>query len=185
MDISFVLSEWRWWTDANQNSYQKGCTDASKDQWVQNRTKCDNGYSYLLAGSNDYGNNYCLLYPEWSASQASSRYSTKPSKCSPSGSNDFTSINTASDAYYSKITSYTQANKDLLNKLKNVNSDLDSGFSSMATKLLNSIQQIQGILTPLVNIFNTIVGENGFFTLINCSNLYKFYFFSVCCNRCE
>ena len=167
-DVTNVLSQWRGWTDANQNMFQKGCSSSTKDQWAQNQTKCSSGYSYINAGSSSIGSNYCLIYPEWSSSQVTSRYSTQPSGCSPSGSSDFTSVQSAASAYFNSVTSYTTNNKNLLTKLTATNNDLDSSFSQMANNLYTSIGNINGILNPLIKIFNSILGQNGFFTLINC-----------------
>lgn len=172
-DLTYIFNQWQGWTDDSKNMYQKGCTDSSRDQWAQSQSKCISGYSYITAGSSSYGNNYCLLYTEWSSTQLDSRYSTKPSKCSPSGSSDFSSVSQAASAYYSKINTYTNSNKDLISKLSNVNTDLDNSFTSMATKLLGSIDQIKGIITPLVQIFNSILGSGGFYDLINCCKFIK------------
>lgn len=167
-DLTYVFNQWQGWTDSNQNMYQKGCSSNTKDQWVQNQNKCSSGYTYIASGSSSIGSNYCAVYPEWTSSQVSSRYSSQPSGCSASGSTDFASVQSAATNYYDKVTLYTTSNTNLLNKMTSTNNDLNSSFQSMAKKLSTSISNISGILNPLVKIFNDILGTNGFFSLINC-----------------
>jgi hypothetical protein len=167
-DLTYVFTQWQGWTDSSQNMYQKGCSSSTKDQWVQTQSKCSSGYTYIQSGSSSIGSNSCLIYPEWSSAQVTSRYSSQPSGCSASSSSDFSSVQTAATNYYSSVSTYTTSNKDLLNKMITTNNDLDDSFQSMANKLSSSISSISGILTPLVNIFQSILGQNGFFSLINC-----------------
>ena len=47
----------------------------------------------------------------------------------------------------------------------------------MANKLITSLNQVSGVINPLVNIFQSIVGNNGLFKLIDCSkNIFKIFF---------
>lgn len=173
-DVSYVMGEWRGWTDASQIKYQK-CATSTNDYWVQSQSKCPSGYSVGTAGSSSTGAPTCLLYPDWSSSQVQTRYGSIPSGCS-SVNSDFSSVSSAASAYYNSITTYTGRNKDTLNLMIDTNNYINSNFVSMSAKLSSSISNISGILNPLVNIFQSIVGNNGIFTLINCCKNSQFNF---------
>ncbi|MFM1913185.1 MAG: hypothetical protein RIR51_1023 [Bacteroidota bacterium] len=161
------------WTDYNSNpTYQKGCSSNTKDFWTTDLTYCKSGYVKASAGSQSNGDPNCLIYGDWSAAQISTRYSTNPSGCGASGSPDFTSVSSAINSYVSAFNSYSSSNKDLISQLELNTNSLNSGFTSMSEKILSMLQSIDGIITPLVNIFQSLIGNAGLFQIINCCNLF-------------
>lgn len=169
-DVSYVLGEWRGWTDSSQNKYQK-CTATTNDDWVQTQAKCPTGYTYISAGSSATGSNSCLLFPEWTVSQVQARYSSNPSGCT-SVNSDYSSVSNAAQAYYNSINTYRLKNNDTLSLMIDTNNNINNSFVSMSGKLSQSISNISGILNPLIAIFQSIVGNSGIFSLINCCNIF-------------
>ena len=165
------------WTDSNApNSYQKGCSSNSKDFWSTDLTTCKSGYVKVAGGAAANGDPNCLLFSEWSAQQTTVRYSSRPAGCSTTtGSPDFTSVPAATSAYFNGFSSYSTSNTNLINQLKVETNSLNSGFTSMAGKLLTMLNNINGILEPLVKIFKDFVGDSGLFQLVNCSKFDKFF----------
>ena len=167
-DISTIFSEFNKWTDSSQSStYQKGCSNFFKDAWVQIDNQCPSGYSALSSGGTSTSNS-CLSLSTWSEANTNSRYST--AGCSVSNP-DFNSISSAAVAYYKALNQYSAANTLLLNNLINENDKLNTQFVSLAQRLITTLDNIDGIIQPLVNIFNDSLGTNGFFSIVNCSKI--------------
>lgn len=160
------------WADFNSNnSYQKGCSTNAKDYWTTNLDTCKNGYVKVSAGATANQDPSCLIFKEWSASQVTSRYSLIPGGCSTTtGSPDFTSVPAAINAYNSAFNTYSAQNTNLINQLESETAKLNGGFVSMSNKLLDLLNNVDGIILPLVKIFNQYVGNGGIFDLVNCGN---------------
>ena len=164
-DISSIYQEFRKWTDVSSNPSLKDCSPNPQDVWVQSQELCPGAYTYVTDGA--VGNKNCLAYTKFSASSVSSRYSSL-SGCKYT-TNDFSSVSTSVSAYTSTLNSYISENTALLNQLINNNNVLDASFSQMAVKLSDSLNKIKGVIDPLYNLFQEVVGSNGLFTLVNCS----------------
>ena len=169
-NITSILLNWQGYSDFSLNMYQgSNCQSQTKDQWSQSQSKCFSNYSYLIAGSSTLGTPNCLLFTEWSSNQESSRYNNAPSNCVPSNQSDFSTFLSANNAYYNSITKYVSDNNNLLNKLIQINNQLETSFGSMITQLLFSMNDANGVTTPLLNIYLNKVGSSSLFSLINCS----------------
>lgn len=165
-DITAVMTQWRDWSDASQNVYQKSCSPAAYDVWVQTgSTKCPSGYTYSTSGGS-LGNKNCIPFTAFTGN-INTRY-TSMSGCSSSGSSDFTSVSDADIAYYNGMNSYTTDNSNLLSNLISTNNDMNKSFVTMANDLLTTLSDVKTVTDPLYNLFQSIVGQNGLFTLINC-----------------
>jgi hypothetical protein len=169
-DISAIIAQMNGWTDSSTNIYQKGCNPASFDTWVQSNNLCPNGYTYT-AGGGTLGNKDCIPFTEFTGSQASTRYSVQTA-CASSGSTDFTSVGQAASAYTTNLNKYVTDNSNLVNQLIANSNIIDNSFVSMSSKLLGSLDKVNGIITPLVNIFQSLVGDQGIFAFINCCKIF-------------
>lgn len=167
--IANVFSEWNAYTDSSiQNTYQKGCSSFSKDYWVSDPKTCPASYNYIQSGSIANGTPSCLVLSEWSSAQVNSRYAASPTGCGSTGSTDFQTISGASNNYFSAMTDYSKENSNLIDEIKTEHTKINNSFESMAVNLLDLLGRIDGIISPLVSIFNTFVGNNGLFSFINC-----------------
>ena len=162
--VANILNAFRGWTDSNLNTNQKGCSPSAQDVWVQSKSLCPADFSYAPSGN--LGNKNCLVFPESTAAQASSRYSSQTG-CA-AGNADFSSVSLAVSAYVTALNKYVADNKALLDTLIANNNALDQSFQSMAAKLMTSLDNISGVITPLYDIFNNIVANQGLFSMINC-----------------
>jgi hypothetical protein len=164
------FSQLNLWSDYNSNpSYQKGCSSNTKDFWTTDLTYCKSGYVKANAGTESSGDPNCLVYKDWSSNQVTTRYSTRPASCGNSGSSDFSSVKGAINSYYSAFKTYSESNTVLIGQLETETNKLNDSFVSMSGNLLTMLQNIDGIITPLVEIFQQFVGDAGLFQLINCS----------------
>lgn len=172
------------WADYNANgSYQKGCSSNTRDFWSTNLDTCKSGYVKVTGGSTSNGDSNCLIFSEWTSSSTSARYTARPLGCSTTtGSPDFTTVLAAVNAYYNAFTTYSTANTALINQLQGRFDILNSGFTSMSGKLLVMLDNINGIIDPLVKIFKDFVGDAGILALINCSKFFKFFKFFIFLN---
>lgn len=66
------------------------------------------------------------------------------------------------------MSSFYASNGQLINEIQVDQTSLNTSFSDMSGKLLTLLQKVDGIISPLVNIFSTLVGNSGLFSLINC-----------------
>jgi len=170
-----VFLEWNAYTDSSvKGSYQKSCTSNTRDYWVSNATLCPDSYTLINAGGSNIGNPSCLVLSSWSASQVSTRYGTAPSGCGPTGSSDFSTISSASTTYFNSMTSYSNDNSNLIDEVKAETSNINSSFTSMAGKMLDLLTRVDGVISPLVDIFQKFVGDQGLFSLINCCKFFGF-----------
>jgi len=162
--------EYNKWTDYNTPSgFQKGCSTNSKDFWSTNLNQCADGYVKVDAGAVGAGDPNCLIFNEWSAGQFAARYTPRPEGCSTTtGSPDFTNVQTAAGAYYTSFNTFSSENVKLINQLEAETNTLNGAFSSMSNKLLDLLASVDGIILPLVAIFNKYVGKAGIFQLVNC-----------------
>lgn len=157
------------WSDYNSNpTYQKGCSSNTRDFWTTDLTYCKSGYVKANAGSEPKGDPNCLVYGEWSAAQVNTRYSTRPGGCGNSGSSDFSNVSGALNSYYNAFKTYSTANTELIGKLETETNSLNNSFVSMSGNLLTMLQKIDGIISPLVRIFQQFIGDAGLFQLVNC-----------------
>jgi hypothetical protein len=167
-DLTVVLSEFNRWTDSSlATTYQRSCTAGTRDNWNQIRDQCPSDYTYLPAGGSSSSKS-CLALSEWSDSQVSSRYGA--TGCT-GGNSDFTSVSQASLAYFQGLKAYIQANTDLLNRLIVENEGLNSQFVNMGNNLIATLNNIEDIIQPLINIFNDSLGTSGFANIVNCSKI--------------
>lgn len=81
----------------------------------------------------------------------------------------------AATAYYNAFQAYSTANSNLITQLEAETNNLNGGFNGMANKLLVMLNNINGIIEPLVKIFKDFVGDAGLFQLVNCSNINIFF----------
>ncbi len=165
-DISSILTELRGWSDASLGKYSNGCSPAPKDVFVQNSALCPSGYAYAANGGT-LGSQNCAAFTQFTGTTASQRYSGLTG-CAASGSSDFTSVASAVSAYTTALNQYVSDNNALLNQLVANNNNLDQSFVQSAQKLSNSLTQIKGVIDPLFQLFQNIVGNQGLFSLINC-----------------
>lgn len=164
-------------TDVNSNeSLQKGCSSNAKDYWTTNLETCKDGYVKIDAGAKADGEPSCLLFKEWSSGQVAARYSERPSGCE-GNIPEFQTVNGGITSYNTALRSFSNENDALLNQLISANKDLNDGFLSMSGKILTMISNMDGVIQPLVDIFNKLVGNAGIFALINCSKFLKFFYF--------
>lgn len=161
------------WTDYNAPStYQKSCSSNSRDNWTTNLNSCSNGYVKVDGGAAANGADNCLIFNEWSGAQFTQRYSPRPEGCSAeTGSPDFNNVQAAAGAYYNSFNAFSASNTNLINQIQVETTDLNGTFTSMTKKLLDLIINIDGIISPLVDLFNKFVGKAGIFQLVNCSKL--------------
>jgi len=160
---------WNTFTDFSvAGTYQKSCSSNTRDYWVTDSSQCPASYTILKAGDSSSGSANCLIFPDWTAAQVSSRYSNAPIGCSATGSTDFNTIASASNAYYNAMSNYATDNSYLIDQIKNQHANLNSSFINMTQKLLIMLNNIDGIISPLVNIFKNFIGNNGLFALVNC-----------------
>ncbi len=162
-DITSILSEFRGWTDAGQNEYQIGCSPATYDVWVQSSSKCPAGYPQGAG----IGSQSCLLIPNFTGAQAQTRYSTQ-SGCQYPGTNDFPSTSEAAEDFVTNINQYISDNSDLLNQLISENGVINTKFVNIAQNVLTFLNNMEGVLQPLIDIFEELVGNNGIFSVVNC-----------------
>jgi hypothetical protein len=149
-------------------SYQKGCSSNTKDYWVPDNTTCPSSYTYIKGGESNIGSPSCLVLSEWTSAQVNTRYASAPSGCGPTGSSDFTTVSSAASSYFNSMNAYSSDNGKLIDEIKTEHVKINSSFTRMADLLLDLITKLDGILTPLVAIFNKFVGESPLFALINC-----------------
>ena len=162
----------KWTNYETPDTYQKSCSSNSNDFWTTSLTKCENGYVKVNGGTAAGGDKNCLILSEWSSSQQTARYTIRPEGCSTTtGSSDFNTVKGAASAYYSSFNTFSASNSLLIDQIEKDNGELNTTFTSMSTKLLNLITSIDGIISPLVDLFNKFVGDAGIFQLVNCSNL--------------
>jgi hypothetical protein len=162
-NINIILNELRGWSDANQNKYQSDCQPNSLDAWVHNVDNCPTDYT--KGGS--IGSKSCLLLTDFNADSASLRYSTQTG-CKISGSTDFNSVAQAVSRYVEELNTYIQSNKDLINELIANNNDINDKFVAIAQRVLDFLDRMSGIINPLVELFEKIVGDSGLFNIVNC-----------------
>lgn len=168
--------EWNAYTDSSvSGTYQRSCSSNTKDYWVSDQKTCPSSYTYVPSGGANIGSTSCIVFSEWSASQVSSRYASAPSGCGATGSADFSTISNAATTYFNAMTSYSTENSNLIDEIKADHTNINSSFTSMADKLLDLLLKVEGIITPLVDIFKTFVGNSGLFQILNCSK----YIFSL------
>lgn len=178
--IANQFLEWNAYTDSSvSGSYQRGCSSNTKDYWVSDQKTCPASYTYLAAGGSAVGSNSCLVLSEWSAAQVSSRYGAAPAGCGATGSADFTTISNAATTYFNAMTSYSTDNSRLIDEIKAQHTDINNSFTSMADKLLELLTKVEGIITPLVNIFKTFVGNSGLFQILNCCKKFLLFYFII------
>jgi hypothetical protein len=177
--LASITTELRGWSDSNANKYQKGCTPAAMDAYSQTTTGCPTGYTSVANGAGALGTQDCLLYKDFTNSgTVSSRYSSMTG-CQNSGSNDFSSVAQAVSAYVNALNTYITDNQKLITELINNNSNLNTEFVKMANKLSVSLDNVSGVINPLVTEFQSILGSNGLFQLVNCGIDYILIFFRV------
>jgi hypothetical protein len=161
--------EWNAYTDSSTSgTYQKGCSSNIKDFWVSDKSTCPASYTYVPVGGSGAGSASCLVLSEWSSSQVSSRYTTVPAGCAATGSSDFARVSNAANTYFNSMSAYSSDNSKLIDEIKNEHVTINSSFTSMAEKLLDLLTKVEGIITPLVNIFKKFVGDSGLFSILNC-----------------
>ena len=132
-DINAILTEMRAWTDSSIAKYQKGCSPAANDVWVQSQAKCLSDYPYTANGGT-LGNKNCVLFPEFSGNSATSRYASLTG-CA-AGSTDFSNVGQAVGAYAAALNQYVADNRALINQLIANNNNLDQSFIEMSNNLL-------------------------------------------------
>lgn len=167
------MRDFRSWTDSSVSyTKQKGCSSTTTDQWVSATKMCDSGFAY--SKTNAAGSNSCLMLSDWNDIGVSNRYLSSPA-C-PNTSTDFSSFAQAINAFYSSLNNYNIENTKLINSMLVDNDNLDKGFQEMSRNLLNSLNKMDNIITPLLIIYDSIIGKNSIFSLINCSKYILFYF---------
>jgi len=170
-DITSIFNEFRGWTDAGQNKYQKGCSSPTYDVWVQSLSQCPAGYPHNAA----LGSQNCLLVPNFSGAQAQSRYSSL-SGCQSPNNPDFSSTSQAAQAYVTNLNQYIADNTNLLNQLISKNAEINTKFVIIAQDVLTFMYNMQGVIQPLIGIYKSLVGDNGIFSIVNCGKmLYDVY----------
>jgi hypothetical protein len=161
--IKSILFELRRWSDSELKRYQSNCSPASEDVWVHNKNHCPSGYKI-----NDVlGASSCLLIPSFSKRQAVYRYSTQ-TECEINGSKDFKSIGEAVGSYVEKLNNYITSSNNLLENLKLNNNNLNEKFVLVAQKILIVLEKMDGVIEPLVDIFENVVGDSDFYNFVNC-----------------
>lgn len=183
--------EWNAYTDSSvSGTYQRGCSSNTKDYWVTDQKNCPGSYTYLASGGSAVGSNSCLVLSEWTATQVSSRYGAAPAGCGATGSSDFSTVSNAATSYFNAMNAYSTDNSLLIDDVKKQNLEINNSFTSMADKLLELLGKVEGIITPLVDIFKNLVGNSGLFQIINCgmgffifNNCSEFNFLCVCINK--
>jgi hypothetical protein len=172
-DIGTIMAEWQKYTDSNvAGSYQVSCTSKTEDAWAQGQAKCPSDYKFVTGGqalANPVEKN-CLTIQSWASDQVNTRYTSAPT-CSSAPNTDFNSFSTAITAYYQNVKNYILENSNLLNTLTNEMTTLNDQFVTLARDLSNSIDNLDSILSPLVDLFKTTLGNNGFGQIINCSKI--------------
>jgi hypothetical protein len=161
--IKSILGELRGWSDAGLKKYQSTCSPESLDVWIDNAEYCPSGYT----SNASIGSQSCLLIPNFTQSSASSRYSEQTG-CKITGSTDFTSVGQAVGSYVDSLNTYINDNNKLLNNLLSNNDVINKEFVAIATRVLDFLTKMEGVIDPLIDVFNDLVGENGLFTIINC-----------------
>ena len=162
-DISAILSQFRGWTDAGTNMYQKDCTPPTYDVWTHNPSKCPSGYNQGAG----IGSQSCLLITGYTGTQAQTRYNTQ-SGCQNLGTQYFPSDSEAAKNYVTNLNQYIIDNTNLLNNLITQNGVLDDKFANISQKVIIFLGNMQGVITPLITIFESIVGNSGLFDIVNC-----------------
>jgi len=171
-----VFLEWNAYTDSSvQGSYQKGCSSNTRDYWVSDSTTCPSSYTLIQGGGSNIGNPSCLVLSDWTSAQVNSRYGAAPAGCGATGSSDFTTVTTAASSYFNSMSSYSVDNSKLIDEIKTEHTNINSSFTSMAEKLLDLLNKIDNIISPLVNIFKQFVGDSALFSLINCCKIFLFF----------
>jgi len=161
--------EWIAYTDSSlSGTYQKGCSSNTKDYWVSDQSTCPASYTYVPTGGSGVGSPSCLVLSEWTSAQVSSRYATVPAGCAATGSSDFSTVSNAANTYFNAMSAYSSDNSKLIDEIKNEHVTINSSFTSMAEKLLDLLTKVEGIITPLVDIFKKFVGNSGLFSILNC-----------------
>lgn len=161
--IISILSELRGWSDAGQNRYQKTCSPASRDVWVEKTGNCPAGFTQGSA----IGSQSCLLITDFTQSSASSRYSGQTG-CTITGSTDFTSVSDAVGSYVGNLNVYINDNTNLLDNLITRNNEINQKFVAIATRIIDFLQRMEGVIDPLLEVFENLVGSNGLFSIVNC-----------------
>jgi hypothetical protein len=153
-----------------QGTYQtSSCSSKTQDVLRQSQNLCPEGYAFVQGGAataDDSKN--CLTIQSWTAEQLQARYSGRPSGCNPP-QGDFNSFANAITSYYNGFKNYMLENTNLLGQLTGEMDNLNKQFIKIAGNLSNSIDNISGIINPLIELYKGIVGDGGFKDLINCS----------------
>jgi hypothetical protein len=152
-----------------QGSFQSSCSSQTQDVLRQSQAHCPDDYVYIPGGSDIIGTKSCLTIQSWAFDQIVSRYSSRPTGCTPS-SPDFSSFSNAMSSYYTGFRNYMLENTNLLQQLKGEMDNLNQQFIQSAGNLSNSIDNMSGIIQPLLQLFNGIIGPGGYFgDFVNCS----------------
>ncbi len=155
----------RGWSDWAQTSGQAGCSPKAYDVFVQTKEVCPSGYTFNNSGK--LGDKNCIVFLDTTGSSQSSRYGEQ-SGCSSSTS-DFSGPAQAVTAYVNGFSSYAKANSDLLDSMIQENVKINDAFKSAAGKILASLENVDGVISPLNDLFSDLVGDKGMFALVNCS----------------
>lgn len=172
--IKSILYELRGWSDVGQERYQSNCSPPSKDIWVHHERNCPTGYKI----GDVLGAKSCLLIPEFNRRQAVYRYSTQ-TECKIKGSNDFTSIGEAVGRYIDNLNTYITDSNDLLENLKNNNISLNTKFVEISQKIFTILQNMDGVIDPLVDIYGNVLGKSEFYDFLNCCKYFLFIILAI------
>ena len=141
-------------------NFKKENKDVS-DIWVINQLLECGQYKYITPnGTDDQGNQFCLVISEWNSESISERYDSVSKK------DDILD-------YFNSIISYLESYKNIIEGMKEENKPFFINQSDNISKSEIEITKkyIKKVLDPFVTSYYDIVGENSIFDILNCNFL--------------
>jgi hypothetical protein len=166
-ELFLALSEIQNYVDASSSSTYVSSDTPINDEWEINKQDCK--YNYISPKSKirnlveEHGN--CLVITEWSSEDIQERY-----KNIKSNKNEVVIINVV-QKYYKSINDFMDSHNNLMNDIINQNKEFNNSFISIGKKEINVLENIKGIIKPLRETFEEIVGDGSIFEILNCQFL--------------
>jgi hypothetical protein len=166
-ELFLALSEIQNYVDASSSSTYVSSDTPINDEWEINKQDCK--YNYISPKSKirnlveEHGN--CLVITEWSSEEIQERY-----KNIKSNKNEVVIINVV-QKYYKSINDFMDSHNNLMNDIINQNKEFNNSFISIGKKEINVLENIKGIIKPLRETFEEIVGDGSIFEILNCQFL--------------
>lgn len=162
-DFSIFINELNKYTDFDDiDHYQINCVTNTRDRWVTNANDCPSDYIYSVDGSKPKN---CLVMSEWTLNMIKLRYGP----ACKTKNNERTSEKTYK--YLDRLKGYFDANKKLINDMKNGADTLLRLHDSLINNINLELANDNSILLNFTLPYSMFTNEESIYNLFDCGIL--------------